>query len=67
MVKRVGKKINGRYALISVFVARARIRLVVRRPHLLPFSSHFLDHVMYSFRPVPSSATPPCVTTSSRR
>ena len=35
LVKRVGKKLNGRYALVSIFSARAKIRLVVR---LLPFA-----------------------------
>ncbi len=30
LVKRVGKKINGKYALVTIFVALSRIRLVVR-------------------------------------
>ena len=29
LVKRVGKKINGKYALVTIFVALSRIRLVV--------------------------------------
>jgi hypothetical protein len=29
-VKRIGKKIDGRYSLVSIFVSASRIRLVVR-------------------------------------
>lgn len=39
LVKRVGKKLNGRYALVSIFSARSKIRLVVC---LLPFAHALL-------------------------
>ncbi len=32
LVKRIGKKLNGRYALVSIFSSRSKIRLVVSVP-----------------------------------